>query len=327
MLKLMNFSNHSSDLERFSGDSNKIKQFLDEHDLQGLEIIQTSQWKTESVPPSLIHGLHMRFWPAWLDFWKNDKDELVRQFGDIESYRQYYGGETWDCILEYYRNEIKTACDMGVKYIVFHVSHVQLEHCYNYKFTYNDEEIVEAFIEMINKLFKDISADFDLLLENQWWPGLTLLDKKIASRLMEGINYPQKGFMLDIGHMMNTNTELKTEAEGVEYILRVLQNLEELSSSIKGIHLNSSVSGKYVKRKIEDWDGFNKSECFFNRYLKVFEHIARIDNHIPFSHPSIKQVIDFVNPKYLVYEFITDSYEELEQYVAAQNRVLYSFNR
>ena len=322
MLKLMNFSNHSSDLERFLGDSNKIKEFLDEHDLQGLEIIQTSPWKPESVSPSLIHGLHMRFWPIWLDFWKNDKDELVRQFDDLGSYRQYYGGETWDCILEYYHNEIKTACDMGVKYIVFHASHVQLEHCYNYKFTYNDEEIVDAFIEMINKLFKDISADFDLLFENQWWPGLTLLDKKIASKFMERINYPKKGFMLDIGHMMNTNTELKTEAEGVEYILKVLQNLEELSSSIKGIHLNSSVSGKYVKKKIEDWGGFNNSERFFDRYLKVFEHIARIDRHVPFSNPSIKRVIDYINPQYLVYEFITNSYEELEQFVTAQNRVL-----
>ncbi len=324
MLKLMNFSNHPYDLYRFSGDSNKIKKFLYKHDLQGLEIIQTSQWQKETVSSSLLHGLHMRFWPAWLDFYRNDKDELYRQFGDIEAYKQYYGGETWECILEYYRNEIKTACDMGVKYIVFHVSHVQLEHCYNYKFTYGDEEIIEAFIEMINKLFKDTSADFDLLLENQWWPGLTLLDKKLAFRLMDGINYPKKGFMLDIGHMMNTNTELKTEEEGVEYILRVLQNLEELSSNIKGIHLNSSVSGKYVKEKIKNWGGFNKSECFFDRYLKVFEHIAKIDNHIPFSHPSIKRVIEYINPKYLVYEFITNTFDELEQYVTLQNRVLKS---
>lgn len=318
----MNFSNHSIDLNRFSGDSKKIKKFLERHELQGLEIIQTSQWQPEIIPPSLIRGLHMRFWPAWLDFWKNDRHELLRQFGDAESYRSYYGGETRDSIIEYYRNEIKTACDMGAEYVVFHVSHVQLEHCYNYRFTYNDNEIIEAFIEMINELLNGVSAEFDLLLENQWWPGLTLLDKEPAARLMREINYPKKGFMLDIGHMMNTNTDLASEEEGVEYILSVLKKLEELSAYIKGIHLNSSISGEYVKKQIRKWTGFDKRESFIDRYCKVFEHIAKIDNHVPFTDPSIKRVIDFVDPKYLVYEFITDSFEQLEQYVITQNRVL-----
>jgi hypothetical protein len=317
----MNISNHSYDLDRFSGDCTKIQGFLDRHNLQGLEMIQTSQWNKEVLPPCMIYGLHMRFWPIWLDLWRNNKAELMRQFGDADSYIHYYGGGSRDAIMEYYRNEIKTACDMDADYVVFHVSHLQLEHCYNYRFTYNDDEIIEAFIEMINELLDGIPAEFELLLENQWWPGLTLLDKNIANRLMRDIHYKNKGFMLDIGHLMNTNIELTSEVEAVSYILNMLENLEELASCIKGIHLNSSLSGEYVKSQLKE-NCYDPEESFFNRYCKVLEHISKIDMHIPFAHPSIKKVIDFVNPKYLVYEFLTESFGELERYVMEQNRVL-----
>ncbi|PYG87390.1 xylose isomerase-like TIM barrel protein [Ruminiclostridium sufflavum DSM 19573] len=322
MLRLMNFSDSSYDLDRFSNDYRQINDFLKKHYLNGLEMIQCAQWKEELIPSSMIIGLHMRFWPIWLDFWRDDREELLRQFGDEASYVHYYGGRSKEALLEYYRSEIKAAGDMGVKYIVFHVSHVQLEHCYNYRFTYSDDEIIDAFIEMINEILDGVEADFDILLENQWWPGLTLLNKNAAVRLLEGIRYGKKGFMLDIGHLMNTNTELSSEEEAVEYTLMVLEQLEEVSGLIKGIHLNSSLSGEYVKRQINECTGYNVKDSFFDRYLKAFGHIARIDRHLPFMNPSIKRVIDFIKPEYLVYEFITGSYEELEQYAAAQNIVL-----
>ncbi len=322
VIKLMNFSNHPSDLDRFSGDYNQVKQFFVKHDFQGMEIIQNTQWDAGIIPSSMIVGLHMRFWPIWLDFWRNDKAELLRQFGDEASYSYYYGGKTRESIMEYYRNEIRTARDMDIRYVVFHVSHVQLEHCYNYRFTYTDDDVVDAFIEMINELLDGVHSNFDLLLENQWWPGLTLLDKRIATRLMKEIRYPNKGFMLDIGHLMNTNTELATETQAVEYICKTLGKLEELAACIKGIHLNSSLSGEYVRKRIQADTSYNTKENFFDNYLKVYEHVSRIDRHLPFTHPSIKRVMDLVDPKYLVYEFITDSFKQLEQYVITQNCVL-----
>ncbi len=322
MLKLMNLSTHSSDMDKFEGDYSRIQQFLKRHELHGLELIQQDQWNAGVILPSMIVGLHMRFWPIWLDFWKNDKKELARQFGEEAVYTHYYGGSTKKAIVEHYRSELKTAGSMGVEYVVFHVSHVQLEHCYNYRFSYDDGDVVEAFIEMINEVFDGVNASFDLLLENLWWPGLTLLDRKIAARLMEGIRFPNKGFMLDIGHLMNTNRELAGEEEAVGYILEVLDRLEDLSVSIEGIHLNSSLSGEYVKREIRSYEEHPDKESFFDRYLKAFSHISKIDRHIPFTHPSIKKVIQYVNPQYLVYEFAAESLNELDKCMEMQNRVL-----
>jgi len=290
--------------------------------MHGLEIIQHSAWDPAIIPPSMITGLHMRFWPIWLDFWNDNRRELIRQFGDETAYSHYYGGTSRDALIEYYRSELKLACDMGAEYVVFHVSHVQLEHCYNYRFTYSDEEVVEVFIKMLNEILEGMNTCVGLLFENLWWPGLTLLDRQIAARLMDEIRYPNKGFILDIGHMMNTNIGLKTEAEAVDYIIAVLQGLEEISAYIQGIHLNSSLSGEYVKKQMLHKSTYNPDEYFFTRYLKAFSHISNIDKHIPFTHPSVKRIIDFIRPQYLVYEFTVPSLDELYRYVEMQNKVL-----
>ncbi|WP_303863949.1 TIM barrel protein [Alkalibaculum bacchi] len=320
----MNFSTHPSDLDKFSGDYNKIKQFLKKHAMHGLELIQYSPWNDGVIPSSMIHGLHMRFWPMWLDFWRNDKSKLIKQFGEKSTWVHYYGGESRDAIIEHYQKELKDACAMGAKYVVFHVCHVQLEHSYTYSFDYTDSEIIEAFIEMINEVLEGFEPSFDLLLENLWWPGLTMLDKKNSTRLMERIKYPNKGFMMDIGHLMNTNKELKREEEATDYILEVLDSLEDLAVNIKGIHLNSSLSGEYVKREIASYKGHDYKGDFFNRYVKAFSHISQIDRHTPFTHPSIKKVIDYVRPQYLVYEFISESLNELDKYIKEQDRALES---
>jgi hypothetical protein len=127
----MNFSTHSSDLDKFSGDYNKIIDFMNTHSLNGLEMIQHADWNPEIIPKSLIQGLHMSFWPVLLDFWNGNEIELVRQFGDEATYVTYYGGKSRSVMVEYYKQELQTALDMGVKYVVFHVSHVELEHCFN----------------------------------------------------------------------------------------------------------------------------------------------------------------------------------------------------
>lgn len=53
--------------------------------------------------------------------------------------------------------------------------------------------------------------------------------------------------MLDTGHLMNTNPELQTEQDGIEYILKTVKALGEDRKLIRGLHLNCSLSGDYVK--------------------------------------------------------------------------------
>lgn len=324
MLTLLNLADYSPVIEGNRHSPEQLSAFLQKYRLDGVELIQHNRfmpWDPQRIPAKQIKGLHMQFWPTWLDFWKGDMEEVLRQFGTKEACREYYGGETREALVEYYRKEIATARKIGIKYIVFHVSHVQVEHCFSYQFSYSDEEVADAFIQMLNEVLEGVEAEFDLLLENQWWPGLTLLDRQIAHKLLRGIRYSRTGFVLDIGHMMNTNLQLKSEEEAVEYILETLHRLADMAPFIKGIHLNSSLSGEYVKKVIKKGRPLEAGE-FFERYNEACWHIAEIDRHKPFLHASIQQVIRHVKPSYLVYEFRADSLQDLEHYIKLQNDVL-----
>ncbi len=72
---------------------------------------------------------------------------------------------------------------------------------------------------MINEILKGLRIGYTVLFENHWFPGLTLLNRGEAQRLLDGVHYPHKGFVLDIGHLMNTKARIRTEEEAVAYIL------------------------------------------------------------------------------------------------------------
>lgn len=321
MIKLFNLSTHEYDLKKFDHSFDKIEGFMKEYGFDGVELIQNPEWSEEIFPARLVQGLHMRFWPVWLDFWQGDTVELEKQFGSLEAVRHFYGGDSRNALTAYYRRELEIARQLGVRYVVFHVSHVLPEHCFSYEFTYTAEEIIRAAIELLNEVFEGFSGEFELLFENLWWPGLTLLDKRLAGRLLDEVRYPHKGFMLDISHMMNTNLELETEEEGAQYILERLDSLGELAVFIKGIHLNSSLSGRYVKSQFSN-RSLQDEKDFIKRYCDSYLHVLKIDNHIPFRNHEIRKVIDRVQPKYLVYEFLTEDRNKLEEYALLQNQVL-----
>jgi len=288
--------------------------------MDGVELLNSLMWDENIIPSSIVIGVHLRYYPTWLDFWNNNESELLRQFGSNEGVKNYFGGTNRESIIDNYRKEIQQADKIGAQYVVFHVAHVQVEHSYTYEFTYTDEEIIDATAELINEVFKGLNTNIKLLFENLWVPGLTFLNKEILLRLLEKVQYSNKGFMLDTAHLMNTNFDLTNEKEGIQYILNTVNNLGELKKFIKGIHLNCSLSGEYIKEQIQ---ANHKCKLTFNEMKKnVLFHIMKIDMHKPFSDVDVKKLIDFIEPEYVIYEFITRSFEELDEYIAIQNKAL-----
>lgn len=324
MYKLINFSVDPWDLDKFDNNSSNITAFLKKHQIDGFEMFQYANWNDTIFPNALTIGVHMGFWPMWLEFWKNDQQVLLRQFGDEKTCQEYYRCATRDEFIHRYREELRKANEIGVRYVLFHVCHVEPEQCLSYEFNYSDEEVIEAFLEMINQVFEGLKVDFDVYFENNWWPGLTLVDQKIAQHLLDGFNYPNKGFVLDLGHLMNTNMDLKTEEEATDYILETIESLGEVSRYIKGLHINSTLSGEYVKKMIKNKIRVSPDKSFMDKYSEVYEHIANIDRHLPFKDSSIQKIINRVKPQYIVYEFLAQSIEELDQYIQVQDIALES---
>ncbi len=322
MLKLINFSVDPWDLDKFDNNIDNIRGFLARHKIDGFEMIQYANWDDCVVPTSLIHGAHTCFWPTWLDFWLENKEELLRQFGDPDICAQYYRCSSKPEMIDYYKREMERAAAAGVHYVVFHVSHIEMEHCYTYDFTYDDEEVTEAFIDMANQILEGADPNLEILFENHWYPGLTFLKKDIMTKIMTEIKHPKKGFVLDIGHLMNTNLNLRSEKEAVDYMVGVLDGLGEVAWHIKAIHLNSSLTGEYVKHAIAGAAVYDETLDFNTQQIQLYAHISKIDTHAPFLDASINKIIDVVAPKYLVYEFSVETQEALDDLVRLQNRIL-----
>lgn len=317
MLQLVNLSNYITDCELVGNSPEKLQEFFGRYNLDGLEMMFCAPWNSYLHKPEWLHGCHLRFWPWWLDFWRGNQQALLRQFGSQENINDCYGGANREDWLAIYRENIRTAKQAGVKYLVFHVSHVRLAELFSWQFSATSREVIEATIEVINQLAAEIPQDTALLFENLWWPGLTLTDKELTARLLDGVSHRNVGIMLDTGHLMNTNLDLKTEADGADYILRTLENLGQYGEYVKGIHLHKSLSGRYLRHSQT-----SKPAAAEYTMEEAMNHVLKIDQHLPFTTTAAQRIIDYVQPEFLVHEFMYKSMTDWEQKLGQQQQSL-----
>ena len=317
MLQLVNISNYISDNELMDNSPERLRNFLERHHLDGLEMMFCGPWDAHLHRSEWMHGCHLRFWPWWLDFWRGDQEALLQQLGSQEEIAACYGGTSHEAWLDIYRNNIRTATEAGVKYLVFHVSHARVPELFSWQFSATCREVIEATIEVINALAPDIPQDTALLFENLWWPGLTLRDKELTAMLLDNVTHRNIGIMLDTGHLMNTNPELRTEKEGARYILNTLESLGSYARYVRGIHLHKSLSGKYLRVSQTNRDfkvKYNMEE--------VMNHVLKIDEHRPFTTSAVQSIIDYVQPEFLVHEFMYKNMTDWEQKIGQQQKAL-----
>ncbi len=319
---LVNLTNSPQQQQWFDHNEGQVEAFLNRHRLTGIELIFYGNYRIEPFPLQRIKGLHLNYWPTWLDFWRKDEQELLKQFDSQENVRQYYGDLNPQIMVKHYREELEKAQELGVEYLVFHVSHIQMEHIHSRKFTYSDWEVMEAASQLINQVFQDVRTGPLLLFENLWWPGLNFLDPELTTRFFNLIDYPHKGFMLDTGHLMLTNPGLANQEEACHYILEKVEKLGDMKKYIKGIHLNKSLIGNLEKQDSAKGVEGKDKKGFWEKYIEEGRYILRWDQHLPFDNPHIKKVVEAIGPKYLVFELLADNLEELGEMLTIQNKAL-----
>jgi hypothetical protein len=87
--------------------------------------------------------------------------------------------------------------------------------------------------------------------------------------------------------------------------------------------LNKSLSGEYLQQSHKNKEQKLRSlSNVWERYMEARQHIIQIDQHLPFAHPGIKEIIELVAPDYLVYELLADNLTNLERFIAVQNKAL-----
>lgn len=309
----------------FSHDELKksMDKYSSKYGFDGYELIKYTN-SDEGHLKGYFKGYHIRFFPSWMEFYKEDFSSLYEELKDKKYFKALCGGENSKSeLVNYLKNELEIAKKLEVEYIVFHACNIKILESLTYIFRYSDLEVLENVVKIINEIFENKDYKFELLFENLWWPGLRLTNKEEMEYLLKNINYKNIGFILDTGHMINNNIEIKNSKEAVDYIRKNLDNLGEYKKYIYGMHLNYSLSGQYVKTAIEKNRKIDLDihECMKN----IYEHINRIDYHDPFEDEGIIDIIKALPIKYLVYELIGKSEEELESKIERQDKILKKF--
>lgn len=320
MYELMSLPMSAGVLDEY-GDAGGFRAELDALGLRGVEGV----WAMEPIPADILQdsliGYHLTFFTDWLDLYRENDKALIEKFGSLEAARGIYGGLGRDFLMGFYRQDLARAKAAGAKYIVFHVSDVSIEEGFTYRWRHSSEEVIDASAEIVNELLGGGEAPFDFLLENLWWPGFTMTDPALTARMLDGVAYPKKGIMLDTGHLMNTNTGLATERDGVAYIHQMLDRHGDLCRYIRGLHLHQSLSGAYVRENIGAVPEDFPKDCF-EQFAFNYGHVLNIDQHRPWTVPEVRTIIDRLEPDYLTHELSAVGAEERRQAVRAQRRAL-----
>ena len=319
MLELSNISNVPFEVQSIlAGDTSRLPAFFRQTGLDGIELNLYEDWNPADFPSDWIHGVHLRFWPNWLDFWCGDRDALCREFGSDRAWQESFGRTREEWLVQWHHH-IRQAVRTGAEYVVFHVSQARTSEIYSRQYAYSDEDVIQAVLSLVNDIMADLPEGCQLLYENLWWPGLTFCQPALAAKLLAGTHHQNTGFMLDTGHLMNTCLELQDEQEAADYVCRTIAGLGDLRERIYGMHLHCSLSGVFVRQMKRQYAGRIGKPL---SWQETFAYIARTDQHRPFRTQAARQIVELVQPRYLVHEFIQESWADWLQKVRLQRAAL-----
>ena len=319
LLQTVNFVNEERSLAPFA-DAATIRAYIASCGVDGLEPIRCGEEPRGLLQPDMVTGVHLVFYSDWVDFWRGDEAKLRYKFGSREVLRQLYLCEDREGFVAQFRADMDWAQRMGARYAVFHVSDVSVDEGLSYRWEHTDREVIDASCELLNLLTDGQDYDFELLLENLWWPGFRFTDPATTEYLLGRVHYPKTGILLDTGHLMNTNRAIRSQAEGCAYIRRCLDAHGSLAKLVRGVHLHQSVSGAYVEEALKHVPPHDPD--YFRSFASSYEHIRRIDTHRPFTDPAVRELVERIDPAYLTHELAARGYEEKRAVTLAQKALL-----
>ena len=323
MKKLFHLSTTPKQLSMFEENWEDIKEFVSKNYMDGIELGLTIDYNLEKIPKEIIVGVHLSFYPMWLDFWRGNKEQLAKQFTTKEALYAYYKGETPECLVENYKKQYERAKALGARYMVFHVSHVLPEDSFTWQFDYTDKEVMEATLELVNRAFPNEEEGPLLLFENLWWPGLNYKDAMLTKWFIDKVKYPNKGYLVDVSHLILNNSQIGTEKQAYDYIKETIEALGETKKWIKGLHLNKTLPKHYMQRNHSYLlQKYQETKDSKQKLAILKKHINALDGHMPFDHPMAKKIVDLIQPLYCVYETAPTSRYELAYFIKKQNEVL-----
>jgi hypothetical protein len=324
----LNISTHPADLAIIEHDWVNAQQLLVDEGFTGYEMYPVGEYSWERIPPGMIRGLHLRFFPIITPFWRNDHRRLLDIFGNKETIARFYGAHTPEALIDNYRTQLNLAHQLGCTYVVFHLAQSELDHIYDWQFPWEWRDTVTICAEILQAMFADSPFAGELLLENLWWPGsFRALHAEEIAYVLKRITHPRAAIMLDTGHLLNTNQQIASEQEGIRYLLDTVRSLGEMRGTIRGVHLTKSLSAGYVMQSQSATPPAAPPDSFWKQYFEAIDHVRKIDQHDAFEDTAIADLFDLINPATVTYEFTFASRREWLDKIRWQHRSMERVHR
>lgn len=301
-------------------DREDMNSFIKECKCDGAEVIRGGDDNTGIYCSENVVGVHLYFYPSWLDFWNMNIDGLKKHFGLREIWENYYRATNREEFLKPYQDDMDYAEAMGAEYAVFHINDVSNEEVLTYEWEHTNREVIVAAAEIINELTRGRNYHFKLLLENLFTPGMTLLNPSETELMLNLVNYENKGIVMDTGHLMCAPQNITEEEQGIDFVLQTVKNHGELAKYIKALHLHQSTTGNFVadlktRNIIPEKD-------FYALWAQSYNVILNIDQHRPFTSPRVQEILELVEPEFVCHEISAKNRADKLEKVLVQMKAL-----
>lgn len=312
------FTTCGEDLDRFEGRED-FESFLDGFD--GVELMYLGADERRVVDPARVVGVHLGYYPCWYDFWVGDEAALLDEFGSLDQVERTYGSLDPKVLVDRVRSDMRVAHEYGAEYVVYHVSESRSDELFTSRFCHRDEDVVDAAAEILNEAFEGEDGSVALLMENLWQSGLTFTRPDVTRRLLDAVAYPNRGIMLDTGHLLHTNWDLTSQAEAASYVRETVDAHGQLARWVRGVHLNQSLTGDLMRRTA--CEPPRLEEDYQRRIGQLFMHSFAIDRHQPFCDPTLDGLIERLEGlEWLTFELMTRDRGELRRFLDMQRDAL-----
>jgi len=321
---LLNFPSVGGNLELLGNSWGAVEEFVGEYGFDGIEYMIKESQPTQDInlpPKGLVKGVHFPFWMSWLLFWRGDWKKLEQQIGGRENAIRYFGGDTRDSMVRTHQWCAELAGRLEADYVVLHADHVFLEEAFTFQFVQQDADVLKATAEFANASLNGTGSEVNVLFENSWWPGLRFNDASVTRGFLDSLRQPRKGFVLDTGHLMNSNPQLVNEAEALKFVEKTLDELGDLVKDIRVVHLQKSLTRRTgLATGLKALADFQRASTYEEKYDVAYEYALSIDEHHAFCDQPLGRIVKRIKPDYLTYEFIARSKDELIDFILSQHK-------
>lgn len=269
---------------------------LDSIGADGLELL-TSYDAPDPCFRGLAETVHLPYATDWLAAWQGRPYDIPD-----DCCRYYMYGRDREEVVESITAALDAAASVSPAYGVLHAGNADIPHLYMRSQSRDSRQVLDAFADMVNTVVAGMPGSeppFRILFENLWWPGLRLLDESDFRYLERKVDFDNWGICLDTGHMMNCLPRIDTERDGIDALRDIFLGYgRDLIDRISAVHFHWSASYGYrstFEERIPQGD-------MMEFISSVYTHISSIDQHMPFSDPGCAELLDILEPDYVVHE-------------------------